>query len=397
VDVASTNFHESAAVFGGRDNLFTALDNISSQYNPRVIGVATTCLAETIGDDVPTLLAEYRAERSAQGLPLLVPVSTASYRGTHEEGYRVAVRSMVQSLARADAHPPQRPSAVNILPPMVSPDDLRFLRRTTALFGLYPVLLPDYSDTMDGPAWPQYQRIPNGGTPLEDLRGMHGSLASIELLSSSPPEPTAGQWLAEECDVPLRTLAVPVGVAATDAFLQALADLAGAGVPRELGLVRGRLLDAYADAHKYLFQKRVVLYGERDLVATMARFCAEVGLRPVLCATGAAPAGLADDLAWAGPDAPGTPMVMEDADFAEIEAVAKQMNADLLIGNSNGAKLSRELEVPLVRVGMPVHDRFGAARIRTLGYQGTLQLFDRIVNALIEHRQERSPVGYTHM
>jgi nitrogenase molybdenum-iron protein NifN len=250
---------------------------------------------------------------------------------------------------------------------------------------------------MDGPAWPQYRRIPDGGTPLEDLRAMHSSVASIELSSSRPPEPTAGQWLAEQCDVPLQTLAVPVGVPATDAFLQALALLAGIEVPPELGLSRGRLLDAYADAHKYLFQKRVVLYGERDLVATMARFCAEVGLRPVLCATGAAPAGLADDIAPARPDAPDTPVVMEDADFAEIEAAAKQMDADLLIGNSNGAKLSRELDVPLVRVGIPVHDRFGAARIRTLGYQGTLQLFDRIVNALIEHRQERSPVGYTHM
>jgi nitrogenase molybdenum-iron protein NifN len=49
-----------------------------------------------------------------------------------------------------------------------------------------------------------------------------------------------------------------------------------------------------------------------------------------------------------------------------------------------------------VRVGFPIHDRFGGQRLRILGYGGTQELFDRIVNALIERRQEDSHVGYTY-
>ena len=72
------------------------------------------------------------------------------------------------------------------------------------------------------------------------------------------------------------------------------------------------------------------------------------------------------------------------------------MQVDLLIGNSKGYKLSKALDVPLVRIGFPVHDRFGGARIRLLGYSGAQSLFDQIVNAVLERRQEENPVGYTY-
>ena len=41
---------------------------------------------------------------------------------------------------------------------------------------------------------------------------------------------------------------------------------------------------------------------------------------------------------------------------------------------------------PLVRIGFPVHDRVGGARILHVGYRGALQLFDRIANTLIERQ-----------
>ncbi|WP_262486862.1 nitrogenase component 1 [Geofilum rubicundum] len=52
VDIASTNFSEDSAVFGGGQNFVTGINNIISQYHPAVIGIASTCLSETIGEDV---------------------------------------------------------------------------------------------------------------------------------------------------------------------------------------------------------------------------------------------------------------------------------------------------------------------------------------------------------
>ena len=61
MDIACSNFAEETAIFGGGANLKIALENIRLQYTPEMIGVATTCLSETIGDDVPMFIREYRS------------------------------------------------------------------------------------------------------------------------------------------------------------------------------------------------------------------------------------------------------------------------------------------------------------------------------------------------
>jgi nitrogenase molybdenum-iron protein NifN len=51
----------------------------------------------------------------------------------------------------------------------------------------------------------------------------------------------------------------------------------------------------------------------------------------------------------------------------------------------------------LVRIGFPIHDRIGGARLLHIGYRGAQVLFDRVTNALIEARQDESEVGYSYM
>jgi len=99
VDIASSSFDEMAAVFGGSDSLMRGLDNVRATYQPEVIGVATTCLSETIGDDVKDILRRYSDRHPSE--TVLVNVSTPSYSGTHLDGYYDTVASLVSSLARA--------------------------------------------------------------------------------------------------------------------------------------------------------------------------------------------------------------------------------------------------------------------------------------------------------
>ncbi|MDZ7617235.1 MAG: nitrogenase component 1, partial [Patescibacteria group bacterium] len=71
VDIACSNFGETSAIFGGKENLRVGLDNVIRQYGPRLIGIATTCLAETIGDDVSLFLHQIRRELDHDPLPEL--------------------------------------------------------------------------------------------------------------------------------------------------------------------------------------------------------------------------------------------------------------------------------------------------------------------------------------
>lgn len=397
IDIACSNFGEQTAVFGGGANLKLALDNIISQYDPTCIGVATTCLAETIGDDVPMFIKTY--QKSAKGpLPPMVHVSTPSYQGTHAQGFHNAVAATVRGLiseekANVDA------SRINLFPGMLSPADLRHLKQITADFGLTAMVLPDYSRTLDGPLWDEYHRIPCGGTPVSDIVSANSALASIELgRALAKWKDTAALYLAQRFDVTPFRLGLPIGIRQTDKLLQTLAEISARPIPERYAEQRGRLLDALVDGHKYVNNKKAIIYGEADLVAGMADFLSEIGILPVVCGTGDRNSHLAATLQEILDEKQFNKIqVVEGVDFVDIENLAKEARPDLIIGHSKGYSLSRKLGIPLVRIGFPIHDRVGAARLLHVGYEGAMALFDRIANTLLERRQADSEVGYTYM
>jgi nitrogenase molybdenum-iron protein NifN len=397
VDIASSSLGEKQAIYGGGPNLKQGLRNVIARYHPQLIGVATTCLTETIGDDVPGLLREFedefRREGGADALPQLVRVSTPSYAGTHAEGFHATVRALVDQLAAGG----DATGTVNLLPGAVSPADVRYLKEVLRDFGLEGTVLPDISESLDGPAQLDYEELPRGGTPLAQVRAMGCARATVEFgrtLSSS----TAGTLLAERFGVPLHSLGLPVGLRESDRFFAALEEVSGRSTPREHALERGRLVDAYVDGHKITFGKRAVVYGEADLVVGLTSFLAEIGVRPVLCASGEKGGRLADAVnAVAGDLLPELPAVREGVDFFEIAEQAEALAPELLVGNSKGYHLARRWGIPLVRVGFPIHDRFGGHRTLHLGYRGAQFLYDRIANTLLEVKQEGSDVGYGYL
>jgi nitrogenase molybdenum-iron protein NifN len=123
VDIASSNFTEESTVFGGSNNFCTGIDNIINQYHPEVIGIASTCLSETIGEDISGLIRSYRTRNGHKKLPHFIHASTPGYRGTHMEGFHEAVLSAVKSCTTSNF----RGNNINLFPGFVSRADLRHL------------------------------------------------------------------------------------------------------------------------------------------------------------------------------------------------------------------------------------------------------------------------------
>ncbi len=395
IDIASSNFHEETAVFGGSHNLKIGLKNVSDQYKPDVIGVATTCLSETIGDDVPMILREYKKEfKNGSPMPILIHASTPSYQGSHIDGFHAAVHASVKALA--EKMPWQR--LINLFPNMVSPADLRYLKEILEDFGVPYMMLPDYSQTMDGGPWGEYHRIPPGGTPASAIATAASAMASIEFGSTIEASKSAAGYLDVMFGVPAYHLPLPIGINGSDKFFSLLETLTGEKRAEKYEDERRRLVDAYADGHKYVFEKKVILYGEEDLVIAMTVFLREIGMVPVLCASGGKSGLMKKRIAELVPDMDELGIkVREGVDFVDIEDDAKILQPDFLIGNSKGYTMSRKNNIPLLRLGFPIHDRFGGQRMHHLGYRGTQELFDRIDNTVIEHRQNASSIGYTYM
>ena len=393
IDIASSSLSEKHAVYGGGPNLKLGLTNVAAKYRPKLIGIATTCLTETIGDDVKMYLHQYAEDtKGSVGLPLFVNVSTPSYSGTHMEGFHAAIREVVAQVSEGGP----RGEVVNLLPGFVSSADYRLLAEIMADFGLGCTLLPDLSETMDGPALLEYEKIQGGGTPIAAIKAMGRSQATIEFGPTLAA--TGGTVLAEKFSVPNHRLGMPVGIRETDAFFSLLETISGRPTPEKYAKQRGRLVDAYVDAHKYVFGKRAILYGEEDLLVGMCSFLAEIGVQPVLCASGGTSGKLKAAIAAAtGDTLPEQPQVFEGMDFFEISEIAETLQPDLVVGHSKGYPLAKKLNIPLIRVGFPIHDRVGGQRILHLGYAGAQHLFDMVANAMIEKKQDDSPVGYFYM
>jgi nitrogenase molybdenum-iron protein NifN len=399
MDIASSSLGEKNAIYGGGPNLKKGLLNAMQKYGAGVIGVATTCLTETIGDDVARLLAEFREEFKDLPLAELVHVSTPSYSGTHMDGFHGAVKAILDQLC-VDAAPAN--SRVNLFSGMISPADIRHLKEIFRGFGVEPIVLPDYSETLDAPALLEYENIPSGGTSVADIRSMSGARASVELGRAISAQDTAGTSLNERFNTPLFRLGLPMGIRETDDLFATLKTITGVDTPRDLLLERGRYIDSLVDGHKYVSGLRAVVYGEEDLCIGLTSFLAEIGVRPVLVATGARNRNLAAHIESIAGDACGPvlremPVIREGADFFDIVEEAKTLAPDLLVGHSKGQRAAREWNIPLLRVGFPIHDRFGGQRLLHLGYRGAQALFDRLVNLVLEKKQNDSDIGYGYL
>jgi len=156
VDIASSSLTEHGTVYGGEENLKKGLLNLIELYHPQIIGVATTCLAETIGEDMKRIIANFREENPQYNEIEIITVHSAGYEGTQYEGYFRALYSMVSQIEQ-DTTPHQK---VNVIATELSPGDLRIFKEMFRAFGLDIILLPDLSENLDGVHKKDYSRLP---------------------------------------------------------------------------------------------------------------------------------------------------------------------------------------------------------------------------------------------
>lgn len=377
VDVASSSLNEKGTIYGGEKNLQQGLTNVLKVYQPKLIGVLTTCLAETIGEDIERITANYLSANDLTDFPI-VNVATPGYGHSHSEGYWLAVRQIVATLSA----PCAKHNRINVIVPNISPADIREIKRILNIMSVDYTLLPDISDTLDRPFSRPYTKLPSGGTPIAEIRQAAGARATIQFGSTIDEELSPGHYLAKEFDVPLYNLPLPIGIENTDRFIELLSELGGQPVPQDLKVERGRLLDSMIDSHKYNFQGRSVIFGEPELVYALSMTCLENGVYPVVIATGSSSKKLPDLLGSRLSIFQQTAPVQTSADLGQV--LAHSQEANIALGPSTGKILTEKAGIPLVRTGFPIHDRVGGQRILSVGYKGTTELLDRITNTLLE-------------
>lgn len=378
IDVASSSLNEKGTVYGGEKNLIKALDNVIKVYNPNCIGILTTCLAETIGEDIDRIKSEYKASRNIR-IPIITS-PTPGYGGTHSEGFVKTSYRIVEELSTVK----EKHDRINVIVPNISTADLREIKRLLELMKIPYILFPDYSDTLDSPFNFPYKKIPDGGTKISDIISMGGSIATIEIGINY--EETPGKYLQDRFNVPLYKVPIPIGLRNTDAFLKLLNEITGNPIPKSIQMEKGRLLDGMIDSHKYNFEGRCTIFGDPEMVYSVFTTCMENGIHPLLIATGSRAQRLKELIASEDNSLNDDITIIDETDFSHILKLSEEKEVNIAIGPSDGKYLTEKGGIPLVRMGFPILDRVGGQRILSVGYTGTLNFLDMITNTLLENK-----------
>ncbi len=99
VMAATSSFTEGASVFGGQANLLQAFETIFTVYNPDIVAVHTTCLSETIGDDITQIISKAKADGKIPEGKHAIHANTPSYVGSLITGFAYMALSLVTYFA----------------------------------------------------------------------------------------------------------------------------------------------------------------------------------------------------------------------------------------------------------------------------------------------------------
>ncbi|PRR84618.1 nitrogenase component 1 [Clostridium vincentii] len=379
--IASTSaFSEGACVFGGGSNLRTAAKNIFDIYDAEIIAVHTTCLSETIGDDIPSIINSIAIPEGKY----MVHANTPSYVGSHITGFANMVTGFIKYLAESTGKPNGK---MCVIPGFVNPGDMREMKRLLKLMSVDFTMLPDTTGVVDAPMTGKYEMFPKGGTLIEDIKAL-GDAQKTLAIGSFASDAGANQ-LEKSFKIPYKTLMMPIGVGSTDDFIMELSKFSKEQVPYEIEEERGQLVDIMVDSHPYYDGKKVAIFGDPDVVIALTKFVLELGMVPKYVMTGTPGKAFETEVNALFEEFGVEGCISKQAsDLMELHQWIKNDGVDLLMGGTHGKYIARAEDIPFVRAGFPILDRYVHSYMPLVGYRGAMRLLELILGALMD-RQDR--------
>jgi nitrogenase molybdenum-iron protein NifN len=376
IPLQTTAMSEVATVLGGLENVEQAILTIAKKAKPAMIGICSTGVTETKGDDVDGYLKLIRHRHPELDGIALVYVSTPDFRDAFQDGWAKAVTRMIGTLVPDAARAPRIRGQVNVLPGChLTPGDLDELRDIFEGFGLRPLFLPDLAGSLDGHVPQDFTPTTIGGITTDEIATMGRSSWTVAIGEQMRDAAMA----LEARGVPFRLFDRLTGLGACDDLMRFLSEISGRQAPLRLRRQRSQLVDAMLDGHFFFGGKRIAIGAEPDLLFTLGTWLTELGCTLEAAVTTTQSTVLAR--------LPIGRVVI--GDLEDLENAAQ--GCDLLITHSHGRQAAKRLGIPFLRMGMPIFDRLGASHIASVGYRGTRDLIFAIGNLFIAESHEPTP------
>lgn len=381
IPMQTTAMSEVATVLGGYDNVEQAVLNIYNRTKPEIIGICSTGVTETKGDDVDGYIKLIREKNAAVANLPIVYVSTPDFKDAFQDGWEKTVTRIVETMVEAPKSAARRdPTKINVLPGChLTPGDLDELRTIIEDFGLEPTFLPDLAGSLDGHIPDDFTPTTIGGVGVEEISMMGQAGWTIAIGAQMR---RAAEAMQKKTGVPFRLFERLCGLEANDALMSFLTEISGRPAPMKYRRQRGQLVDAMLDGHFHIGGRKLAVGAEPDLLNEIGGLLTEMGAQ-LLVAVTTTQSPVLERL-------PTEEVLI--GDLEDLENLAKAKDCDLMVTHSHGRQAASRLKIPFFRMGIPMFDRLGGGHQLMVGYRGGRDLIFDISNLLMaDHEDNHEP------
>lgn len=368
IAVQTTAVNDITAVIDGGDySISEAVKNITAKVKPDLVGLFTTGMTETKGDDIKG------AAYLLKDTQLMAYVHTPDFEGGLESGFAKSIEAIIEQLVEPKEEI-NRQKALLIPNVNLTPIEVEKLKDQISLFGFDTYALPDLSESLDGHLGLKQGALSSGGITVEEIKEL-GDSAIVITIGDSVQKAGEKFLLKNEKSRHLHFDTIS-GLLKADKFYKELMEFSQISMPhKSIVKWRKRLQDALLDTHFALGGTNVVIALEPDQALSVATTIIEAGanIKSIVLPTKSM---VLDELAC------------ENIIVGDFEDVEEQLQeADLLITNFHGERVAKADNKAHILRGFPDYESLGNQLKNDTLYEGSCYMLFEIANVLNHHKQ----------
>lgn len=327
-EIYSTCLDEHDVIFGAEQKLKTAIEDLDRECHPDLIAVLSCCASDIIGEDVQSSI------RDTTTTAPVIGIDAGGFEGDFRTGYSETLTRLVEEFVtktdEIDSY------SVNLIGLLRGGPDLQELVRVLGLPGI------------------KVNAVLTADATLEEIRRI--GRAALNIVLCEPAGKDAAVLLHRTCGTPFIIEEIPMGVHATQQFLERVIKAVGL---QEIPYIH----EDYCVIDCLPFKKRrIALVSGPTRAISMTRFFTELGIEPRLIVVDFH-STISDKL---GSLALTNCEVLIEPDQELIIRKLRELNIDLLIGGM--------LELPLAKALGIEHLDIMHGSQRTVGFNGAKNL-----------------------
>lgn len=368
IAVQTTAVNDITAVIDGGDySISESIKNITKKVKPDLVGLFTTGLTETKGDDImgASLLVKDQQE--------MVYVNTPDFEGSLESGFAKSIEAIIEQLVES-ANELDSNKALIIPNVNIKPIEVEKIKDTIALFGYEVLALPDLSQSLDGHLGLKQGALTSGGISVEDIKKL--ATTKLVITIGKSVQKCGDKILEKNANINLFHFDSLGGLEQSDKFFKMLCNIKNLSQPHpSIVRWRKRLQDALLDTHFAIGSSDVVIALEPDQALNVANTIIEAGANIKAIVT-THKNELLDNIECDN---------LLIGDFEDVELFLQ--GSEVVISNFHSERLARKYKKACMVRGFPDFEGLGNQLKNDLLYEGSSYMLFELANLINHHRE----------